>query len=81
MQFFENFDRDFRNLGIGKAKIGLQIQTRGPRERLYANFRKFGCIIFLKKLSMGMFLGSFYTCNETIRLFQKIWWGGDYQSS
>ena len=43
--FFENLDRDFGPLGIEIVKIRLQIRTRSPRIRLYANFGRFGCII------------------------------------
>ena len=38
------------------TKIGLQIRARRPRNRLYANFGKFGYIISLKK-SIGKFSG------------------------
>ena len=47
--FFGNFERDFGTLGIGIAKIGLQVWTSRPRIRLYANFGKFDCIISIKK--------------------------------
>ena len=58
MPFFENFDRDFGTLGIELAKIGLQIRTRRPRNRLYANFGKFDCIISLKNDQLaGFFFG------------------------
>ena len=42
---FFNLNRDFGALGIGIFQIGLQIRTRRPRIRLYANFGKFGYII------------------------------------
>ena len=35
---FENFDRNYRILGRGIAKIRLQIWTLHVRSRLYANF-------------------------------------------
>ena len=54
-QFFDDFDRDFGTLGMGKAKIGLQIRTRRPRIRLYANFGKFGCIISPKNNQLACF--------------------------
>ena len=55
--FFENFNRDFGTLGMGIAQIGLQIRTRRPRIRLYANFGKFGCIISLKNKRLACFFG------------------------
>ena len=58
MLFFENLNRDFGTLTIGIAQIGLQIRTRRPQIKLYANFGKFGCIISIKK-SVGMFFGHF----------------------
>ena len=33
---------------MGVLKIGLQIQTRRPRIKLFANFGKLGCIISVK---------------------------------
>ena len=63
--FFENFNRDFGTLAIVKAEIGLQIRTHRPRNRLYANFGMFGCIIYLKnkRLAWFFFFGHpvFYT--------------------
>ena len=57
MLFFENLNRDFGTLGIGIVQIGLQIRTRRPRIRLYANFGKFGCIISPKKNQLACFFG------------------------
>ena len=51
--FFENFDRDFRTLGIEIVKIWLQIQTRRCWIKLYANFGKFGFIILSKITVIG----------------------------
>ena len=56
--FFENFDHDFGTLGIEIVKIRLQIRTRRPRIRLYANFGKFGCIISLKNNQLACFFWS-----------------------
>ena len=42
-------------LGIGKAKLGVQIQTRRRRIRLYTIFGKFGCIISLKNNQLACF--------------------------
>ena len=53
MAFFENFDRDFGTLGIGIAKIRLQIRTRHPQNGLYANFGKFSYIISVKNNRLG----------------------------
>ena len=55
--FFENFNRDFGTLGMEIAKIRLQIRTRRPRIRLYANFGQFGCIISLKNNQLACFFG------------------------
>ena len=41
---------------IGITKIGLEIRIRRPRNRLYANFGKFGSIISLKKHQLACFL-------------------------
>ena len=57
MLFFENLNRDFGKLGIGIVQIGLQIWTRRPRIRLYANFGKFGCIISPENNQLARFFG------------------------
>ena len=55
--FFDNFDRDFGTLGIGKAKIRLH-----PRNRLCANFGKFSYIISVKNNRLGcVFWVTLYT--------------------
>ena len=41
---FENLDRDFETLGIGIAKIRLQIRSLRSRNRLYANFGQLSSI-------------------------------------
>ena len=56
--FFEDFNRNFGTLGIEMIKIWLQIRTRRPRIRLYANFGKFGCIISLKNNQLACFFWS-----------------------
>ena len=60
MLYFENFDKDFGTLGIEVAKIGLRIRTRHPRNRLYANFGKFSCIISLKNNQLACVFVTLY---------------------
>ena len=55
LPLFENFDRDFGTLGIEIVKIRLQIRTRRPRIRIYADFGKFGCIISVKNNQLACF--------------------------
>ena len=57
MLFFENLNRDFGTLGKGLVKIGLQIRTRRPRIRSYANFCKFGYVFSLKNNQLACFFG------------------------
>ena len=51
----------FGTLDIGIVQIGLQIRTRRPRIRLYANFGKFGCIISLKNNQLAGFFVTLYS--------------------
>ena len=55
---FENLICDFGTLGKGIVQIQLQIRTRRPRIRLYANFGKFGCIISIKITNWRVFLSN-----------------------
>ena len=55
MLIFENLNRDFGKLGIGRVQIGLQIWTCRLRIRLYANFGKLLPVLFLSKITIGMF--------------------------
>ena len=58
--FFENFNREFGTLGMELIKIWLQIRTRRPLIRFYANFGKFGCIISLKNKQLACFFVTLY---------------------
>ena len=77
---FLRTNRDFGTLGIGLTKIGLPIQTSRFRNRLYAKFGKFRCIISQKN-HMACFLGRpvYFTLICTVLLMDK-WlarhWGG-----
>ena len=60
--FFEIFDPNFGTLGMGIAKIGLQIRTWRPRTRLYGNLYKFGSIISFKIKKMSILDSSVTFC-------------------
>ena len=54
--FFENFDRNFGTLGIEIAKIGLQIQTRHPRIRLYQILAHLALLFLSKIINWHVFM-------------------------
>ena len=67
--FFENFDHDFGTLVIGMIKSLLEIWTRRPRNRLYANFGKFGSIVSLKYKRLAYFFGDSVFFYKTLKSF------------
>ena len=73
MLFFENLNRDFGTLGIGIVQIGLQIRTRRPRIKLYANVGKFGCIISPKNNQLACFFLSPCTNNTSMGAISTKW--------